>query len=216
MNLGDIKTFTAAKLGLTDSITQTQAGEFAKARWRMIWNHHLWRQSRTLAEVAVPAGQQEVTLPAEFELMLAARWNTTVGLSAQLDLSVFSANPASWNAPGPVLGYSPMPRTDTGLVRIRLHQVPQSAGVLLAMGKRTCIALEADTDTPLISGTDECLVAFTMGDLYQWMRQFGKAQQFFQEANALLAKMVEIETAQTTELRQIIPYVQQLEDDPGF
>lgn len=214
MNLGDLKTFTAAKLGLSDSITQAQAGEFAKARWRMLWNHHLWRQSRILAEVAVSAAQQEVTLPADFELVLAARWNTNTGLAAQLDLSVFSANPASWSAPGPVMGYSPMPRSSAGLVRIRLHQVPEAAGVLLAMGKSVCPELATDLDSPSISGTDECLVAFTMGDLYQWMRQFTKAAAFYQEAQALLAKMVEIETAQTTELRQLIPHVQSLECDP--
>jgi hypothetical protein len=214
MNLGDLKTFTAAKLGLSDSITQLQAGEFAKARWRMIWNHHLWRQSRILAEVAVTSGQQEVTLPAGFELVLAARWNTHTGLAAQLDLSVFNSNPASWSAPGPVMGYSPMPRDSAGLVRIRLHQVPDAAGVLLAMGKATCPELVSDLDAPSISGTDECLVAFVMGDLYQWMRQFSKAGAFFQEAQALLAKMIEIETAQTTELRQLLPYAQTLECDP--
>jgi hypothetical protein len=53
-----------------------------------------------------------------------------------------------------------------------------------------------------------------MGDLYQWMRQFSKAGAFFQEAQALLAKMIEIETAQTTELRQLLPYAQTLECDP--
>lgn len=212
MNLGEIKTYTAAKLGLTDSTTKAQAGEFAKARWRMIWNYHLWRQTRTSAEVAVSAAQQIITLPADFELVLAARWNTDTGLTADLDLSVFSANPSTWNLPGPVLGYSPMARDANGLARIRLNRAPETAGVVLAIGKSTCIPLTTDTDSPLISGTDECLVAFVMGDLYQWQRQFGKAQAFFQEAQALLQKMVEIETSQTTEQRQIIPYVQQLED----
>lgn len=214
MNLGELKSFTAAKLGLSDSITQAQAGEFAKARWRMIWNHYLWRQSRILAEVAVAQGQQEVVLPAEVELVLAARWNTSIGLSADLDLSVFSANPSTWTAPGPILGYSPMSRDVAGLSRIRLNRAPEQAGVVLVMGKRTCVALVADADTPLISGTAECLVAFTMGDLYQWMRQFTKASAFHQEAQALLAKMVEIETSQTTETRQLLPYVHQLECDP--
>jgi hypothetical protein len=215
MNLGDFKNFSAAKLGLTDTLTKTQAGEFAKARWRMIWNFHLWRQTRHADEVAVASGQQVVILPASFETPLAARWNATQGLAATLDLSVFGADPANWNVPGPVLRYSPMPRAEDGRVQIRLHGTPEKAGVLLVLGKRTCIDLIADTDTPLISGTDECLIAFIMGDLYQWMRQFSKAQIFFQEANALLAKMVEIETAQTTETRQIIPYTQQLEDCGG-
>lgn len=52
-----------------------------------------------------------------------------------------------------------------------------------------------------------------MGDLYQWIRQMSRAQVFFQEANALQARMIEIETAQTAEIRRVIPMEQVLEDE---
>jgi hypothetical protein len=211
MTLADIKDYCAGKLGLDDTLTKDKAGEFARARWRMLWNNQLWRQTRHVDTISVAAGLQEVTLPAEFGFALAIRWGDSRLLTATLDLSALAKDPGGWALPGDVLGFSLMPRSADGRARIRLHRVPSTAGTLLVIGKRTCIELLADTDTPLLTGSDECLCAFVMGDLYQWMRQLGKAQAFFQEANAHLAKMVEIETAQTTESRQLTPEVQQLE-----
>lgn len=211
MTLADIKEYCAGKLGLDDVHTKDQAGVYARNRWRMLWNNQLWRQTRHVDTISVPAGTQEITLPVEFEFALAVRWGDSRLLTATLDISALAMDPAGWSLPGAVMGFSLMPRTSEGRARIRLHRVPDQAGTLLVIGKRTCIELVADTDTPLLTGADECLCAFVMGDLYQWMRQLGKAQVFFQEANALLAKMVEIETAQPTESRQLTPEVQQLE-----
>ncbi len=215
MNLGEIKAFTASKLGLTDNLTKDQAGAFAKARWQMIWNYALWRQTRHSDTIAVPSGQQEITLPAEFELALLARYGASRELIGALDLSVFQGDPAGWDIPGYVAGFSPMARTADGLARIRLNRVTTEASPLLVIGKRTCIDLLVDTDRTLISGADECLTAMVMGDLYQWMRQFTKADKFFAEADSLLQKMVEIEKSQTTEISRIIPHVQQLEAGEG-
>jgi len=211
MTLGEIKDYCAAKLGIDDNVTKDQAALFARKRWAMIWNNQLWRQTRHVDTVSVAEGVQEVTLPAEFEFVLAARWGADRLLFASLDLAALSRDPGGWSLPGDVMGFSPMPRTTDGRARIRLHRAPNKAGTLLVIGKRTCIDLLNDTDRPLLTGVDECLCAFVMGDLYQWLRQFTKANAFFQEANALLAKMVDIETAQTTESRQIVPEVQQLE-----
>jgi hypothetical protein len=213
MNLGQYKDFTAAKIGLSDTITKTQAGEFAKARWRMIWSAAMFRQTRIYDTVSVAAGVQEVTLPEFFELVHACRWNGDRLLTPMLDLAALARNPAGFDTIGNVAAFIPLARSDDGRARIRLNQIPEKAGVLFVIGKRTCVELVNDFDVPLIPGVDNCLIAFVMGDLYQWMRQFTKAETFFREANALLQTMIDIETAQSAEIRQIIPDVQQLEGE---
>ncbi|EIQ00748.1 hypothetical protein OpiT1DRAFT_05304 [Opitutaceae bacterium TAV1] len=215
MTLGDIKEFCAHKLGIPDIQTMEMAGRFASTRWKMIWNQRAWPQTRIYDAVSVPAGQQEVTLPADFELAHAARWNRT-GLLPQLDLTAFDQDPGAWDAVGPVAGFSPLAKSAQGYARIRLTRAPAEAGTLYVIGKRKCIELLNDHDTPLLPGVDECLVAFVMGDLEQWQRQFGKAQVFFSEANALLQQMVRIDTEQATQIAQIVPVAQQLEDMPEW
>lgn len=215
MNLQQIATYTATKLGIADAATLEVAKAFARARWEMIWNHSLWRQTRHEATVAVPAGTQNVELPPEFELVHAVRWGNTQLLAGILDLSALANDPVALGTVGPVLGFSPLGKTAGGLARVRLHRTPNEAGTIFVVGKRTCIPLAADTDAPLLAGASECLCAYTMGDLMQWQRQLSKANAYFEEAGALLAKMLEIETAQTTEPRQLVPYTQQLEDSPG-
>lgn len=215
MNLGQYKDFCAAKLGLSDSLTKAQAGEFAKARWRMLWDSAMWRQTRHADTVSVAAAVQEVTLPEEFELVHAARWNGDRLLTPMLDLSALARNPGAYDTVGPVASFIPVARSPEGRARIRLNQAPQTAGVLFVIGKRKCVDLVNDYDTPLIPGVDNCLIAYVMADLYQWMRQFGKAQLFQQEGDGLLKVMTDLETAQTSELRVITPHIQMLEDDPS-
>ena len=210
MTLAQYKAYCAAKLGLSDSVTLAQAGEFVKARWRMIWNSQLWRQTRYYDTVAVPAGTQEITLTSPIDFILAARWNGITNLAAVLDLSVLATNPAAWDGTGTPIAFVPLAQDATGQTRLRLLQRPQQDGTLLLAGKRKCIELVLETDSPILPGVDETLVAFVMADLYQYLRQFAKAQACQQEGTALLQKMVEIETSQASEVRQIIPEEQVL------
>jgi hypothetical protein len=205
MTLGELKTFCTTKLGITDTAAKSVAGTFANARWKMIWDAQPWRQTRWQATISVPAGTQDVTLGTEFEFVTACRWKGQNELLPISDQAAFSINPAGYDQSGTPLGFAQIGKTTGGLVQIRLFQIPTETQNLLVLGKRKCIELTADSDTPLIPGIDPCLQAFVMGDLYQWIRQFSKAQVHYEEANALLAKMVEIETAQTSEIRRIIP-----------
>lgn len=212
MTRGEIKSYCAAKLGINDVTTLAQAETFTIHRWRMLWNNQDWRQARHADSVEVAAGTQEVTLPDEFEFVKACRWAGQNELLPLNDISAFMRDPAGYDQLGLPMAFSQIGKDSTGAARIRLQRAPQQAGTLLVIGKRKCVNLATDDDSPLLPGVDECLCAFVMGDLEQWQRQFTKAREFFTEANALLAKMVEIETAQTSEIRQIIPIEQQLGD----
>lgn len=212
MTLAEIKAYTTGKLGITDSSALAQAELFTKARWRMLWNESLWRQTRYQATVAVTAGTQDVTLDSNFEFVTAARWAESYELTSVSDLSALSMNPSGYDTSGPVLAFVPLARDSSGNCVIRLMQTPQESKNLLVLGKRKCVELSAAGDSPSIPGADQVLCELVMGDLYEWMRQLSKAQVFFQKAAVLLERMKEIETAQASEIRRIIPMEQELDN----
>lgn len=212
MNLGEIVSYTTAQLGIDDLTARDRAATIARARWSMIWNHSMWRQSRHVDTVAVAASQAEVVLPALFDLVHAVRLGADQTLEAVLDTDALWLDPGARDHPGHTAAFAVLGKSEAGAVRLHLLRPPQQATTLLVMGKRAAPALAVDTDAPVgLPGVDECLCAFVLGDLHRWIRQHGKAQGYFQEANALLAKMVEIETAQNAGARRVIPYVQQQE-----
>jgi hypothetical protein len=223
MTLAEIKTYTTSKLGITDSTALSQAELFAKARWRMIWHEADWRHARYQETVAVSAGTQDVSLNARFDLVKACRWAGQNEIMALADTSALALDPIGYDATGTPMAFIPLGKTSAGVLQIRLLRAPSVAGNLLAIGKRKPIELTTgspDTDNVAevpIAGGSECLCEFVMGDLYEWLRQFSKAEWYFKKAGILLEKMKEIETAQTSEMRRIIPHVQVLDgESAGF
>lgn len=214
MNLGEIKDYTAAMIGISDTATKTQAGEFAKARWRMIWNSQPWRQARWQQTVAVSSGTQDVTLQSQFEFATHYRWDGQTELMPVAEGAALAMNPQGFDQAGAVTSVAQLGKDSSGNVVLRLFGIPTESKNLLVLGKRKCVELSANSDTPLLPGVDECLCAFTLGDLYRWQRQFTKADRLYGEANALLAKMVEIEVAQSGGIQRVIPQEQVLDDSP--
>jgi hypothetical protein len=214
MNLAAIVDYSTTKLGITDLAARAAAAKFADGRWAMIWNHAIWRQSRVSAVVSAPAGQQEVVMPPEIDLVHAVRIGGVQMLEPTLDIDALWLDPAGVDQPGYTAMFSVIGKNPAGLTRIRLHRPPSTTATLLVLGKLPAPRLLLDTDAPLgVPGVDECLIAYVLGDLHQWVRQFSKAQAFFTEANALLLKSVEQETHQNAETRRIIPTAQQLDGE---
>lgn len=214
MTITEIATYTTAKLGINDATTLALAKSYARARWAMLWNAASWRQSRMQENISVTAGTQDVTLNGNLEFATAARWAGNTELQAMHDLNALAVNPSGYDQTGTVAAFAQLPKDSSGNAVLRLFAIPASAQTLLVIGKAKVPAL-GDADSPTLIGADECLCAFTMGDLYQWQRQLAKAQVFFQEGTALLAKMQEIETGQAADNRRIIPTEQVLDDDQG-
>ena len=214
MTRTEIIALCTAKLGLTDSATTTIAGTFFDARHAMIWNEELWRQTRYQESIAVAAATQDVTLGATCEFVTACRWAGAYELLPLSDSAALALDPTGYDASGSVLGFIPLAKTAGGLAQIRLIRIPSEAKTLLVLGKRKVLALSGSDSTP-IPGEDMALIEFLMGDLYEWLRQLSKAQYFNAKGMQLLAKMKEIETAQTAEIRRIIPTEQQLDGGYG-
>lgn len=212
MTRAEIITYTTAKLGITDATALAIAATFLDARHAMVWNDEDWRQARYQETIAVPSGTQDVTLGSTCEFVKAARWAESYELMPISDVSALALNPVGYDSSGPVLGFTQLGKDSSGNVVIRLQQKPREAKNLLVIGKRKVLAL-GTSDTPPIPGEDMALCELVMGDLYEWLRQLSKAEYFFAKGMALLQKMKDIETAQSGEIRRIIPVGQSLEDE---
>lgn len=217
MTLDGIVDYATTKLGIADLSAREAAAKFADGRWAMIWNHAMWRQTRTSATIAVEAGTQEVIMPTEIDLVHAVRMGGVQMLEPTLDIDALWLDPSGRDQPGATASFAVLGKNAAGQTRIRLQRPPHTATTLLVLGKLPPPRLLLGSDTPMgIPGGEECLIAFVLGDLHQWVRQFSKAQAFFEEANALLLKSVEQETHQNAETRRLIPMGQMLEDElPG-
>lgn len=215
MTRAEIITYCTTKLGLTDSNTQTIAATFVDARHAMLWNEENWRQARYQETVAVTAGVQDITLGANCEFVTAARWAERYELLPTSGAAALAQNAAGYDSAGPVLGFEPLGKTSAGLARIRLLQIPTESKNLLVIGKRKVLALGSN-DTPPIPGEDQALTEFVMADLYEWLRQPSKASYFLNKAGILVAKMKEIETQQSGEIRRVIPTEQVLDGSGNY
>lgn len=93
-------------------------------------------------------------------------------------------------------------------LRIQLHHDFETGAdeqLITILGKRKCIPLRHDNDTPQIANIENALIAYGMSDLLERERQFGKAQLKLQEAVALTNSMILAERDQKQSHVQIIP-----------
>jgi hypothetical protein len=205
MTLQQIADFCASKIGIADNQTIAKAKSFAQHRWRIVWNRYTWRQSRIQQTITVDAGIQDVTLSPDIDFPIAVRWNGSVELLVTSDLTMLRNFPLGMDGTGIVTGFDPLPKDSSQNARIRLYQIPQEGGSMLIIGKAKCPELAADTDSPSIPGADETIIAAVLGDLMQWLRQYTKAQAHFEEAQAHLSNMMQIEQDVAANDIRIIP-----------
>lgn len=211
MTRAQIITYATTKLGITDSAASTAAGTFLDMRHSMIWNDADWRQARVQEAVSIVAGTQDYALGSTFEFIKAARWDGRYEVPVVADQTAITKMPDLYDRAGPLVGVIPLARS-SGVAQIRVIGVPQHAGTLLVIGKKKATALGTDDEPPL-AGEDMVLCEFVLADLYEWLRQFSKAQHYLGKAGILLQKMRELESTQAAEMHQVIPYTQQLDGD---
>ncbi len=102
---------------------------------------------------------------------------------------------------------SQMTATDTfapRVQRIRLSPAPSGAGSILVLGKRVFPGF-ADGQEFALQNVDNALQDFTLADLLERNRQYGKAQQQAAAANTQLQIAYDLETKQAANERRIIP-----------
>lgn len=205
LTLLEIATHVCEVTGLTDNLSVEQAKRFVRRRWQMLWDSRTWRQARAVDMLTVTAGEPEVALPVHLELVTAARLGERELIGVR-DSEAMQISPAyfyeSQNSP---VYFLTLPRENSGQLRLRLLPIPRDGGTLTVIGKRVCPELVEDGDRPLLSGSDNALIAYAMGDMFEFMRQFSKAQAKFTEGAAHAANMANLEDAQAAQVVRLIP-----------
>lgn len=228
MTLSEIASFVTTKLSQTDSDSVAACKEFTNARYRMIWDSHLWTESLGITSVTVIAGNTQLLIenPSDYLLfqdpngtqfyidtpvavklvdssdnqteLPAADWVSFF----QVDPSVFDSASAHRNTPRNFIN---LPRYQ-GLASIRLVPTPSVDSTAYVLGKVKWQELE-DSHSPVLRGIDNALIAYVEGDMLERARQYGKAQAKFSEAAAHVGTMKDLEKGQMQSISRIIPDV---------
>lgn len=206
MTRAEIATFVAQSLGIDDNITRDQAAKFCAARWKMIWDLRLWKQSLVTHTQTVPANSQEITLTdTTLDRMVNARWGTdqqVEGVAADL---AFRTDPAAWSEAGTFMGYVERPKDSEKRIVLRLLRAPTEQKDLLCLCKRKCPELTLDASEPTLNGVDQALIAYTFGDMLRFNRQFAKADSLFAEGKAHVDQMIQIDEQQAAGSQRLVP-----------
>ncbi len=195
--------YVTDKFGDTTDAIVTRAKGFYDSRYDMIQDRYFWKQLKDSESQTVAADTQDVTFTSALDLITAVSWD---GYALQVinQEQVFQIDPTAYNASGTPVSFSVLPKTSAGLPRIRLYRTPTTSATVIAMGKASPETL-TDSESPRITGIDQALHGYIMGDLWESKRQYTKASACFQEAEAFLQKMIDIEEEQGANNAQIIP-----------
>lgn len=116
MNLSDMANFVAARTGSSDEASITRAKEFIRARYQMIYDSHLWEDSK--AFFSMETDDPVLTLPNWCDRVLEVRFENTetnrlIRLDAVQKESLFMVNAEIFDLAGDPLTFSPLPPVAT-------------------------------------------------------------------------------------------------------
>jgi hypothetical protein len=195
MDLGGYSSSICKKVGTTDSDSQATCKGFIQNRYQWIHDRFDWRDGRRRDTISSTAGSDSVALPAGVDRVLSIRYNDHF-LDPVDDTFFVETDPKIFERTGIPLYYQEYTEDDA-TKRIRLYPIPAVASSMLIIGKKVLPPLMVDSDTPIIRGIDQVLRAYAEADMLEYHRQYGKAQQKFQEAEKLFADAVALEQSQT-------------------
>jgi hypothetical protein len=196
-------TYVTDKFGDTSTAMVTRAKGFYDARYAMIQDRYFWKQMKVSESTSVASGTQDITFTNALDLITVVSW-ADIQLSPVNQEQVFQIDPSANDGEGTPVSFSVLPKTDAGLPRIRLYRVPTETKTLIVIGKAPTETL-SDSESPRLTGIDQALHGYVLGDMWEHKRQYTKASACFQEAEAFLQKMIDIEEDQGANSARIIP-----------
>lgn len=231
MTLTEISSFVCEKMMDTETASVTLCKSFINRRYKMIWDSAIWNESLGTVSQAVLTDTHDITLstlPQTFyyptattttgtkmDFIVAAKFVPTgeeSGLETinsdwatffQVDPGQFENTSSRRSFPS---NFVNIPKDASGNCRIRLVPATSTAGTLFALGKLNLQTM-GDSDSPVLRGIDNALLAFAEGDMYERSRQFAKSQVKFTEAAAHIQIMKDLEKGQQQSITRIIPMI---------
>jgi hypothetical protein len=195
MDLGGYSSIICKKVGTTDSDSQTTCKAFIQNRYQWVYYRFDWRDGRRRDTIASVAGTDSVALPSGVDRVLSIRYGDHF-LDPVDDTYFVETDPNIFERTG-IPQYYQEYTEDDATKRIRLYPIPAVIGSMLVIGKKALPPLVVDSDTPIIRGIDQVLLAYGESDMLEYHRQYGKAQQKFAEAEKLFTDAVALEQQQT-------------------
>ena len=218
MTLSEIATFAGEKVGKTDSDTVTFLKKSASLNYRRVWNFAPWRESVTTSTYSVGTGRT-ITLGTNVETPLSVAYDQSE--VEPIDLSTIVSQDADLledTRPGTPVLYHFTGRNTSGVAQLDLYPRLETAGTiaLRVVEKLKCItrnnyivdfppSTDALDDELRLPHVHQVVLALTHSDALERERQYAKAAQIVQTANADLAAMANYELSQVGGIKQITP-----------
>ena len=207
MTIRETAVKACGQLNLQDEASIEQAVAYAKDRWRTIWNGHLWKDSVGYVSTGAEVKDGGCYLSVPLERVRNIRCNDYA--IYPIDPSnVFQLDPMAFDNFGEITGFSEMVKDADGNRIVRIFSVPQEVGKqsFLVMGKKKCPEL-ADDDEPFLTGIDDALLEFVVGDLWRRDQQFTKANACYTNGSTFVEQMRKIDGEQSAANPRIVPEV---------
>jgi len=199
----------------------------------MLFESALWTNSMGTVSTAVTAEDEVITLsdnPTVFyyptsstvsatapklDFIVAIRFTET-GKDDGLELvgaswmQFFQLDPNQWNDTSQrratPTNFVPLPPDGSGNCRIKPIPTPKTAGTLFALGKLKFVEM-GDSDSPVINGAENALLAYAEADMLERAMQYQKAQVKFGEAANMLQICRDLDNVQQDKITTIVPMV---------
>jgi len=233
MTLSELADQITTKLSDTDAASVATCKKFLNNRYRMLFESALWTNSMGTVSTAVTAEDEVITLsdnPTVFyyptsstvsatapklDFIVAIRFTET-GKDDGLELvgaswmQFFQLDPNQWNDTSQrraiPTNFVPLPPDGSGNCRIKPIPTPKTAGTLFALGKLKFVAM-GDSDSPVVLGAENALLAYAEADMLERAMQYQKAQVKFGEAANMLQICRDLDNVQQDKITTIVPMV---------
>ena len=233
MTLSELADQITTKLSDTDAASVTTCKKFLNNRYRMLFESSLWTNSMGTVSTSVTASDEVITLSDDPTVFYYPTSSTVASTAPKLDFVVairftetgkddglevvgaswmqfFQLDPNQWNDTSQrratPTNFVPLPPDGSGNCRIKPIPTPKNAGTLFALGKLKFTEM-GDSDSPVILGADNVLLAYGEGDMLERSMQYQKAQMKYTEATTLLQICRDLDNVQQDKMNTIVPMV---------
>ena len=205
MTIKEIAKKACGQLNLQDGTSIELATSYAKDRWNTLWNAHLWKDSIGYVSATAEIEDGKCYLRVPLERVRNIRCNQYAIYPIEPS-NVFQLDATAFDSFGEVAGFAEMGKDTDGNRIVQIFKVPKDAEAhaFLVMGKKKCPAL-GDDDEPFLTGIEDAMLEFVVGDLWRRDQQFTKANACYANGSTFVEAMRKIDGEQSAANPRIIP-----------
>jgi len=205
LTLLQMSNFITGKVGQYDDVSARLCKDYIRARYKMVWDAYLWRDSQMIAQGHLDAQKSFLTFPDDMERVISIRAGADIFLDPVDDAFLLETDPTIFNRYGIPVCYTeliPFVIDDSASAsQVRILPATDGPYDFYIFGKRKCPELTNDSGVSILRNCDNVIIAYAMGDMLERLRQYQKAQAKFTEAAALMQEAQQVDTQQSNKPR---------------